>query len=56
MAEMVNKSTQESGNAAGRSDFFLKKWYLDAADDRGNVYIGYWASLRWRELRLHGYQ
>ncbi len=53
---MANKSAQESVNAAGRSDFSLKKWYLDAADDQGNVYIGYWASLRWRELRLHGYQ
>ena len=53
---MANKSTRESVNAAGRSDFSLKKWYLDAADDRGNVYIGYWISLRWRKLRLHGYQ
>ena len=42
--------------AGGRSDFALRKWYLDAADDHGSVYIGYWVSLRWRELRLHGYQ
>jgi len=56
MVGMANKFAQERVNAAGRSDFSLKKWYLDAADDQGNVYIGYWVSLRWRELRLHGYQ
>jgi hypothetical protein len=38
------------------SDFFLKKWYLDAADDQGNVFIGYWITLRWRALSLSGYQ
>jgi hypothetical protein len=38
------------------SDFTLKKWYLDAADEQGNVYIGYWASLQWRNLSLHFYQ
>ncbi len=53
---MANESDREKPKAAGRSDFSLKKWYLDAADDQGNVYIGYWISLRWRELRLHGYQ
>lgn len=38
------------------SDFILKKWYLDAADDQGNVFIGYWASLQWKKIILHGYQ
>jgi hypothetical protein len=36
-------------------DFCLKKWYLDAADQQGNVYIGYLVSLQWRHLELHGY-
>lgn len=38
------------------SDFLLKKWYLDAADYQGNVFIGYCLSLRWKKLTLHGYQ
>jgi len=38
------------------SGFSLKKWYLDAADDQGNVFIGYWISLHWRALSLSGYQ
>lgn len=38
------------------SDFKLIKWYLDAADNQGNVFIGYWASLQWRKITLHGYQ
>jgi hypothetical protein len=38
------------------SDFSLKKWYLDAADDQGNLFIGYWISLHWRALSLSGYQ
>ena len=37
-------------------DFSLKKWYLDAADQQGNVYIGYHVALHWRHLALHGYQ
>ncbi len=37
-------------------DFFLKKWYLDAADQQGNIYIGYHVELHWRYLELHGYQ
>jgi hypothetical protein len=37
-------------------DFYLKKWYLDSADNQGNVYIGYLVSLQWRHLELHGYQ
>jgi hypothetical protein len=37
-------------------DFSLKKWYLDAADQQGNVYIGYHVALQWRHLELHGYQ
>jgi len=39
-----------------KTDFALKKWYLDAADQQGNVYIGYYVALRWRHLELHGYQ
>jgi hypothetical protein len=38
------------------SNFYLRKWYLDAADDKGNLYIGYWASLQWYSLCLHFYQ
>jgi len=38
------------------SGFSFKKWYLDAADDQGNVYIGYWVSLHWRSLTLYAYQ
>jgi hypothetical protein len=38
------------------TDFSLKKWYLDVADQRGNVYIGYHVSFQWRHLELHGYQ
>ncbi len=41
------------GGEDGR-DFHLTKWYLDAADTQGTVYIGYQASLRWRRLRLDG--
>jgi len=37
-------------------DFSLKKWYLDAADLQGNVYIGYHVALKWQHLELHGYQ
>ncbi len=37
-------------------DFSLKKWYLDAADHQGNVYIGYQIALQWKYLELHGYQ
>lgn len=43
-------------NPAGQSDFFLKKWYVDAADYLGHVYIGYWLFIRWGKLKLHGYQ
>jgi hypothetical protein len=39
-----------------KKNFFLKKWYLDAADHQGNVYIGYHVALQWRHLELHGYQ
>jgi hypothetical protein len=38
------------------TDFSLKKWYLDAADDQGNVFIGYWISMHWRSLFIFGYQ
>ena len=37
-------------------NFTLKKWYLDIADDKGNVYIGYNVSLRWGVIELHGFQ
>lgn len=36
--------------------FCLKKWYLDAADERGNVYIGYWLLLKWKEYQLTCFQ
>lgn len=36
------------------SDFLLKKWYLDIADEKGNVYIGYWACLKWGKLKIDG--
>ena len=38
------------------SEFSLKKWYMDAADDQGNVFIGYWIAMQWRSLMLSGYQ
>lgn len=38
------------------SSFSLKKWYLDAADDRGHLYIGYWIRLQWKSVTLHGCQ
>ncbi len=38
------------------SGFWLRKWYLDAADARGNVYIGYWAAVQWKSLTLSYYQ
>ena len=34
-------------------EFQLSKWYLDAVDQRGDVFIGYQARLRWKRLRLH---
>lgn len=37
-------------------NFSLRKWYLDAADDRGNVYIGYCVHLKWRGIELNGFQ
>jgi|WetSurMetagenome_2_1015567.scaffolds.fasta_scaffold78123_2 hypothetical protein len=36
--------------------FSLKKWYLDAADDQGNVYIGYYVLLKWGKFELNGLQ
>lgn len=38
------------------ASFGLKKWYLDAADDKGNLYIGYWIGLQWKSTTLYGYQ
>jgi hypothetical protein len=37
-------------------DFSLRKWYLDAADDQGNVYIGYSVFLKWGKFELNGLQ
>jgi hypothetical protein len=37
-------------------NFSLKKWYLDAADDQGNVYIGYCVFLKWGKFQLNGLQ
>lgn len=36
--------------------FHLRKWYLDAADEEGNLYIGYWASLHWHQINLYASQ
>ncbi len=33
--------------------FRLQKWYLDAVDNDGQAFIGYWAILRWGWLSLH---
>ncbi len=49
-------ATVEPIRAAASSGFWLRKWYLDAADERGNVYIGYWAAVRWKKLSLHYYE
>lgn len=38
------------------SDFWLRKWYVDAADPDGNVYIGYWGLVRWKTVGLHFFQ
>ncbi len=35
------------------SDFALDKWYMDAADGEGNVYIGYRATLQWKGMSFH---
>jgi hypothetical protein len=37
-------------------NYSLKKWYLDAADDQGNVYIGYCVFLKWGKFELNGLQ
>ncbi|MGO8950411.1 MAG: hypothetical protein ACLQUY_22670 [Ktedonobacterales bacterium] len=52
----ANQLATREAEQEDRGDFHLKKWYLDGADDQGNVYIGYQISLRWRNLQLHGYQ
>jgi hypothetical protein len=33
--------------------FELTKWYLDCVSERGDVFIGYSAELRWRTVHLH---
>lgn len=37
-------------------DFALRKWYLDVADDKGDVYIGYSVSMKWGRFELDGFQ
>ncbi len=46
----------EAGSSGTHAGFWLKKWYLDAVDERGSVYIGYWAVARWKKLCLHYYE
>ncbi len=41
---------------ARHAGFWLKKWYVDAADAGGNVFIGYSAAARWKKLSLHYYE
>ncbi|HVO50827.1 MAG TPA: hypothetical protein VMV60_07530 [Thermoanaerobaculia bacterium] len=38
--------------ATHRPPFELSKWYLDAVDEAGDVFIGYRADLRWRPLSV----
>lgn len=33
-------------------DFHLEKWYLDVADTRGQAFIGYAATLKWKWINL----
>lgn len=35
------------------TSFALSKWYLDCVSERGDVFIGYAASLSWKKIRLH---
>ncbi len=37
-------------------NFSLQKWYLDIADDKGDVYIGYCVYLKWGAIELNGFQ
>jgi hypothetical protein len=37
-------------------DFSLKKWYMDIADDKGDVYIGYWVTLKWGKFGFNAFQ
>lgn len=36
--------------------FSVKKWYMDLANARGDVYIGYSVSLKWGRLEMNGQQ
>jgi len=49
-------SDAEHGAVVKTGSFRLQKWYLDAADERGNVYIGYWGKVNWKHLRLVFFQ
>ncbi len=33
--------------------FRLSKWYMDCVSDEGEVFLAYWAELRWRAVRLN---
>ncbi len=46
----------QAGEVETTSGFWLKKWYLDACNERGDVYIGYWAQAHWKALSLHYYE
>ena len=37
----------------GATAFELSKWYFDLVADDGAAFIGYFATVRWRALRLH---
>jgi hypothetical protein len=51
----LGSDTKPRGSARA-GDFWLHKWYLDATDGDGNVFIGYWAAARWNRLSLHFHQ
>lgn len=39
-----------------KTDFKLQKWYVDVADQQGNLYIGYWGTVGWKGLEIPLYQ
>ena len=36
-----------------KHDFSLSKWYMDCVDADGNVFIGYSAVLKWKQVKLN---
>ncbi|MFH1320750.1 MAG: hypothetical protein ABII90_08880 [Bacteroidota bacterium] len=36
-----------------KDKFQLSKWYLDSIDQKGNVFIGYMALLKWKKASIH---